>query len=158
MPFSKKIYETLTMKKKILLFDDDFQSMEPFKNLLEAFDYAVELTASAGLLQRLKNEHFDLICVDFMIHLESPGENNEIVKNVHYDNIIWHNTGQEFLKRLRQGDYASENGSGTSQDVPTIVISATADPNEESPANYVFEKPFDPREVLEKIEHLLEKK
>lgn len=146
------------MGQKILLFDDDYESLYPFKLMLETEGYDVVLTAGADILDRLAWEKFDLVCVDYMIHHASPNAAGETIENVRYDGVRWTHTGQEFLRRLRGGTYAGENGSGTSPDVPVIVLSATADPNEQTEANLVREKPFDTDEVFEKIEELLQKR
>jgi CheY-like chemotaxis protein len=143
------------MPSKILLFDDDFHTMEPFKNLLTAYGYEVELTAEVNITQRLIEEEFSLICVDLMIHLESPDQNGNVVKNLWYEGVKWQKTGGEFVRRLRRGDYQGEMGAGTSADVPIIIVSATGNTLEDSESYYVYEKPFDAVELLETIERLL---
>lgn len=145
------------MGQRILLFDDDYDSLSPFKGMLETEGYEVELTAAQDILPRLALEKFDLICVDHMIHHRSPNADEEIVENVKYPDISWINTGQEFLRRLRAGEYAGENGRGTDPNVPVIVLSATADPSEETSANFVYEKPFDIDVIVSRIEKLLKK-
>lgn len=143
------------MSKRILLFDDDYENMLPFKEFLEKRGYTVELTAQIEILDRLSRQRFDLICVDFMIHPKSPNQTGAVVENVVFEKISWQHTGEEFLRRLRGGLFMGENGQGTQADVPAIVISATANPEQIGQANYVFEKPFDVAEILATIQTLI---
>ena len=145
------------MRPRILLFDDDSQQMTPFKDMLEQRGYQVELTAQESIIQRLKEERFELICVDLMIHPKTPGPNNSTITNVRYSNESWLNTGIEFVKRLRQGSYIGPNDRGTPKDVPIIILSATADPQDKNGADEILEKPFDPETLLQTIQRLLSK-
>ena len=145
------------MHPRILLFDDDSQQMTPLKDLLEQQGYQVELTAQKTITQRLMHEKFDLICVDLMIHPQSPGPSDSITTNVRYPNISWQNTGMEFVKQLRHGSYAGPDDMGTPKDVPIIILSATADPHNGNGADEILEKPFDPETLLQIIKRLLSK-
>jgi CheY-like chemotaxis protein len=113
------------------------------------------------LPERLRWEKFDLLLVDSMIHPKSLNADNQEVENIHFANVNWQRTGQEFLLRLRRGDFCSETGSGTSPHVPIIVLSAVADSWHEmtgDPARQItkyIEKPFDPEELAETIHQLL---
>jgi CheY-like chemotaxis protein len=147
---------------KILLLDDDYESMNPFKGFLEALhDYQVELTAAETVLDRLRREKFDLICIDCMIHPKSLDAEQQEVVNIHFDNVNWQRTGLEFLTRLRQGDFSSEDGPGTSPQVPVIMLSAVVDPayemaNGTTGLRTIYkEKPFDPEELAECIQQML---
>jgi CheY-like chemotaxis protein len=150
-------------RKAVLLFDDDYESMFPLKEHLEQFlDLQVELTANENLLDRLRHEQFDLICIDLMIHPMSLDANDNEVQNVHFEGINWQKTGLEFLRRLRRGDYFQPGASGTSPDVPVIVLSAIANYSVEaklgrdiSVERYV-EKPFALDVLIEQMQHLLE--
>src|SRR5689334_21353685 len=136
--------------KRILLLDDDYESMLPLKIFLETVHgFQVELTAEKELLERLQYEHFDLICVDLMLHPISLNANNQEIKNIHFDGVNWQRTGLAFLKQLRDGQFNGDPGKGTSPQVPVIMLSAVADTSaadavEISPytAQYM-EKPFD---------------
>lgn len=113
--------------KKLLLLDDDFESMaELYQYLKEDIGLEVEFSASENLLKRLDREKFDLLIVDLMIHQYSLNAQNEKVQNIHYDNVRWDRTGLEFIKRFRTGQY-TPSGRGTSTSVPIIVLSAVAD-------------------------------
>lgn len=141
------------MAYRILLFDDDYESMDPLKGELEERGYLVDLTAAKEVLAQLSTNRYDLICVDFMIHLQSPGRDTDsVIDNVHYPEVNWQKTGQEFLARLRGGEYEGSNGRGTPRTVPAIIISATAEPDENYGAVVNFEKPFDIEEVLLSID------
>ena len=142
------------MRTHILIFDDDLEQMTPFKAFLEQKGFQVEITADAGILQRLSRERFHLILVDLMIHLQSPGPGQTLIQNVRYSGTNWMDTGAEFVKRLRAGEYAGAS-DGTPATVPVIVLSATAPTNGVSEANEVHEKPFDPNLLLQRIESLL---
>lgn len=61
------------MLSRILLFDDDYESMEPLMSELEERSFSVDLTASEQILERLATTRYDLVCVDFMIHPHSSG-------------------------------------------------------------------------------------
>lgn len=144
------------MGYRILLFDDDYFSMEPLKEVLEDNGYSVVLTAAQEILGELATERFDLVSVDFMIHPETPAHNGEgVVANVHYPGSNWQETGLEFLRRLRRGEYAGEGGQGTPGTTPVIVLSATADPDESYDAQAIFEKPFDLEEIIGTLGTLL---
>jgi CheY-like chemotaxis protein len=76
--------------KKILLFEDDYESMYMLKDYLETdLGYEVTLTAEKSLLERLGHERFDLILVDWMIHSTSLNEAGEEIVNVHFEGVSW---------------------------------------------------------------------
>lgn len=140
------------MRKRILLFDDDYESMKPLAEALEEQGYEVVLSAAQEIPRRLGQERFDLLIVDIMIHPQSPGvDDRSVVRNVHYSGVNWQETGKEFLIKLRRGEYEGVNGSGTPRTAPVVMLSATADPDEHYEAQAVFEKPFDIEEVIEKV-------
>ncbi len=149
-------------KKRILLFDDNYEGMESLKYYLEKVEgMCVELTANRNLLERLAQERFDLICVDLMIHPTSLDVDEKEVENVHFDGVNWQKTGLEFLRRLRKGEFCQESGRGTSPKVPVIVLSAVANYSvedelgEDISVDYV-EKPFLLEEIIEHIRRLLQ--
>lgn len=150
-------------QKRILLFEDDYESMSDLKeHLEEETGWYVELTAETGLLERLSLEWFDLIVVDLIIHPTSFDADSKEVKNVHFDGVNWRKTGLEFLRRLRKGEFSKKSGLGTSPDVPVIVLSAVAAYSVEhelgeaiSIEGYV-EKPFRLAEMVECILSLLQ--
>ncbi|MCB0113510.1 MAG: hypothetical protein R2873_00780 [Caldilineaceae bacterium] len=149
------------MSKKILLFDDDYETMEPFKLLLEEAGYAVELTAEQTILQRMTTEEFSLICVDLMIHPRSPNQGRELVNNVGFQGVNWQYTGKELVKRIRSGEYEAEQNQGTKSSVPIIILSATGnmfdtgDEGFDTQVNEIYEKPFDAVKLLHRIGALL---
>ena len=152
----------LGKQKRILLFDDDYESLADLKQYLEAsLGFHVELTAEKQLLERLQNERFDLICVDLMIHPTSLDANDQEVQNVHFEQVNWRRTGLELLRRLRQGEFSQEPDLGTSPQVPVLVLSAVANYSVEHElkgddlVEYV-EKPFALEEVIERIRRLLQ--
>lgn len=147
--------------KKILLLDDDYESMLPLKIFLETVhDFTVELTAKKDLLVRLPHEKFDLLCVDLMIHPIGLDADHHEVQNIHFDQVNWRRTGLAFLKQLREGQFSRDPKQGTSPQVPVILLSAVADTSaaevlEFSPYAQYMEKPFDLDELLDRINQLL---
>lgn len=149
-------------QKRVLLFDDDYESMVALKFYLEhKLGLQVELSAERALLERLARDRFDLICVDLMIHPVSLNALDEEVKNVHFEGVNWQKTGLEFLRRLRAGEFSQAGGPGTAPTVPVIVLSAVANysvEDELGPEVAVegyIEKPFSLEEMAEKIRTLL---
>ncbi|MBI3167459.1 MAG: response regulator transcription factor [Chloroflexi bacterium] len=115
-----------TKRKRILLLDDDHESMSGLQFYLEEeMGWEVDLTAEQKLLERLGREKFDLLIVDLMIRPKGITENKKTIQNIHFDNVKWDRTGAEFVRRFRQGAYFGKGG--TSPDVPIIVLSAVAD-------------------------------
>ena len=110
---------------RVLLFEDDFGSMNPLREFLqEELQWSVELTAEKGILERLETERFDLVVVDVMIYRQSPYDQRDLDDNVHFAEINWEETGLEFLRRLRRGDFSTAEGRGTPPDVPVIILTA----------------------------------
>jgi len=148
---------------KILLFEDDYESMRHLKeHIEEEFGWQVMLTAESNLLERLGHERFDLLIVDLMVHPTSLDADDQEVQNVRFNGIPWLRTGLEFLRRLRTGEFSREAGVGTSPQVPVIVLSAVADYSVENALeeevrieDYV-EKPFRLEEMVEHIRRLLQ--
>jgi CheY-like chemotaxis protein len=150
-------------QKKILLFEDDFESMRDLKEQLEEeMGWSVELIADRSLLERLRHERFDLIVVDLMIRPTSLDANGKEVQNIHFDGINWQKTGLEFLRRLRKGEFSEKPDLGTSPDVPTIILSAvagysvTGELGGDVRFNGYLEKPFSLDECVEKMCELLQ--
>lgn len=150
-------------QKKVLLFEEDFESMRDLKeNLEEEMGWDVELTAEVGVLERLSREQFDLIVVDLMIHPMSFDAYGNEVQNVCFDGTPWLKTGLEFLRRLRNGEFSKGDGLGTSPDVPAIILSAVAsysvtdELGEDVRLNGYLEKPFRLEELIEKMCELLQ--
>ena len=136
--------------------------MRDLKEYLEEdLGYAVTLTAEASLTERLRQERFDLILVDIMIRSKSPDAEGQEVVNIHYDDIPWIKTGLEFLRRLREGEFSGNATTGTSPDVPVIVLSAvasdsiTAELKNHRQAQIYMKKPYQFTEILSNINSLL---
>lgn len=147
--------------KKILLLDDDFESMESLHTYLQdELELEVVFSAEATLLKRLDCEKFDLLIVDLMIHPRSLNADNVEVQNIHYDDVRWDQTGLEFIRRFRIGEYTA-TGQGTSTSVPIIVLSAVADSATDGEWGSIIEnehpieKPFRVSELSNLINKLL---
>jgi len=147
--------------KKLLFFEDDYENLRDLQDYLEQdLGWQIEVTAEAGVLERLGAERFDLLVVDLMIRPESLDADGNNVQNVHFEGVSWLRTGLEFLQRLRNGRFVTTLGQGTSPDVPVIVLSAVANysvedalPEGNALTEYV-EKPFLVGELIACIERL----
>lgn len=152
-----------TGQKRILLFDDDYESMQPLKLFLEEISgYQVDLTARADIVDRLATERFDLLCIDLMIHPVGLDAELQEVNNLHFPGVNWQKTGLVFLERLRHGAF-TPGPTGTPATVPVIVLSAVANHSTDEltitdgATTEYLEKPFDLEEILSAIERLLAK-
>ncbi len=149
---------------KVLLFEDDYESMRDLKEHLEEdTGWEVTLSAEAGLLDRLKRERFDLVVVDLMVHPVSPNADGAEVSNVHFEGVNWQQTGLEFLRRLRRGDFTGAEGTGTAPGVPAIMLSAVGDDSiqaelkQDSLVEDYVEKPFRLEEFVRRIRATLDR-
>jgi CheY-like chemotaxis protein len=116
-----------TKPHKVLLFEDDYESMRYLKEYLEEdLGWSVVLSADKDVLGRLSTERFDLVAIDLMIQPTSLDAQGHLVENVHFENVPWQRTGLEFLRRLRGGEFGLTGGTGTSPSVPVLVLSAVA--------------------------------
>jgi CheY-like chemotaxis protein len=147
--------------KRLLFFEDDYENLRDLREYLERdLGWQIEVTAAAGILERLASEAFDLIVVDLMIRPTSLDAEGKEVQNVHFPEVSWLRTGLEFLQRLRDGAFSTRAGQGTPPDVPVIVLSAVANysvedalPNGDATTEYV-EKPFVVRDLIARIRRL----
>ncbi len=116
-------------KPHILVVDDDTRLRELLKSFLSRNGFRVTAASSASeARQRLQGLDFDLIVLDVMM----PGE-----------------TGLEFASELRRTD-----------DVPILMLTAMGDPKDriaglEKGVDDYLGKPFEPRELLLRIQNVL---
>lgn len=148
-------------KRKVLLLDDDYESMAPLKDLLETiYGLEVNLSAAKEIIEQLRQVRYDLLCVDIMILPKSLNGNQEEVENIHFTGVHWQTTGLVFLDRLRRGDFSGD-GQGTAPGTPVIILSAVADDSLvdagylEGPRTRHLEKPFDVGELIDTIMDLI---
>jgi DNA-binding NarL/FixJ family response regulator len=152
-----------TTQKKLLMFEEDYESMRDLKECIEdELGWNVELSANRNLLDRLSCEKFDLILVDSMIRPTSLNADGEEVQNVHFDNINWKLTGFEFIRRFQRGEFCKEKGLGTSPNIPVLVLSSVSELSIEDNffddlqlAGYLY-KPFRLDDIIEFIDKLIE--
>ena len=148
---------------RVLVLDDDWESMQYLRDhLQETLGWHVELTAEACVLERLSKERFDLLVVDIMIHSSGTNDRGGSVENISFGRANWKRAGIDFLKRLRAGEFSGESNTGTSPDVPVLVLSAVADfhikdelENDPSIVGYM-EKPFRLQELVERMSEALQ--
>ncbi len=151
----------MAQPKKILLFDDNYDSLLPLKEFLESVcGYQVDLTAEKSILKQVSTTCYDLVIVDRMIARNGLDEAGQKSENLYFEGIHWEQTGTEFLRRLRQGDFQSSAESGTAQDVPAIILSAVGDNAsretlETSEHTQYMDKPFDLDELVDVLDKLL---
>lgn len=118
-----------TDKPHILVVDDDTRLRELLKSFLSRNDFRVSTAASAAeARQRISSLDFDLIVLDVMM----PGE-----------------TGLEFAAELRRTD-----------DVPILMLTAMVETKDriaglETGVDDYLGKPFEPRELLLRIQSVL---
>jgi CheY-like chemotaxis protein len=149
--------------RSILLLDDDYASMAPLKEILEAmYGFDVELSAAKEIMARLAVKRYDLLCVDVMILPKSINGNHREIENICFEGVHWQKTGLEFLRRLRRGDFSSGREHGTSLQVPVIVLSAVANDSltEAAPTGATnirhIEKPFDLGQLIATMVQMME--
>ena len=121
--------EAATDKPHILVVDDDTRLRELLRSFLSRNGFRVTVAANAAeARERLDLIDFDLIVLDVMM----PGQ-----------------TGLEFAGELRRND-----------DVPILMLTAMGDPKDriaglEKGVDDYLGKPFEPRELLLRIQNVL---
>jgi CheY-like chemotaxis protein len=151
-------------KRKVLLLDDDYESMAPLKELLETFyEFEVDLSAAKEILGQLRSVRYDLLCLDIMILPKSLNGDDREVENIHFAGVHWQRTGLAFLDRLRRGDFGGE-GQGTAANTPIIILSAVADDSladagylEDSQTRHL-EKPFEVDVLIETMLQMMDQR
>jgi DNA-binding response OmpR family regulator len=124
-----------TSNCKILVVDDSSTNIVLLEAILNGQGYQIETAQSVKeAFQVIKKETVDLILLDLLM----PKVN-----------------GYDFLKELKISD--------TTKDIPVIIVSAVADPENkkksiEMGALDFINKPIDIQEFLDKIEAILKKK
>jgi len=119
------------MKRKLLIIDDDEKLAEPLKTYLQRFDFVLESeTQPLDAIQRLHNEAFDLVILDIMLPQID---------------------GFETCRRIRQHSQ-----------VPIIMLTARGEVMDrvvglEMGADDYLPKPFEPRELVARIQNILKR-
>lgn len=115
----------MTGEKKIIFwFEDDPSSLvdccKEFRK-----NYHLVIGAHKGIIQRSRQQLFDLVLLDLMIHHKSCyNESKEEKTNIQFPGVHWTQTGVEFLRRIRKGEYQSY---GFNKNIPVIVVTAVSD-------------------------------
>ncbi len=116
----------------LLVIDDDTRLRELLRRYLSDHDFNVTLAANAeNARQQMERMIFDLLIVDVLM----PGEN-----------------GLEFVQSLR--DLSSQ--------IPILMLTAMGEPEQrlkgfEAGANDYLTKPFEPKELLIRIQNILQR-
>ena len=119
------------MKRKLLLIDDDESLAKSLQEYLAQFEFATEYeTNPLNALDRVQRGNFDLIILDIMLP---------------------HIDGFETCRRIRK-----------QSDVPIIMLTARGDVMDrvvglEMGADDYLPKPFDPRELVARIQNVLKR-
>jgi len=116
--------KNMTSKKKIFWFEDDKHLLEAhFKKLQKK--YEVIIGAHWELIKKTRQQAFDLVLLDIMIHKFSfDVKNQKEVENIEFQDVHWSNIGVEFLKRIRKGEYETY---GFNKNVPVVAATARVD-------------------------------
>ena len=146
-----------TGKKTIFYFEDEPELLRDHFKVLRA-KHEVIISATRADIEKKRRQPVDLLIVDLMIHHSSFDEAGKEVQNVRYPNVEWQQTGVEFLRRVRAGDYEK---FGFSADIPVIAATAIVDAStreevvEQLDAKAYLEKPFSVDKLEEAIEAIL---
>jgi CheY-like chemotaxis protein len=150
---------------KVLIIEDDKNTVRALMALKEQIEKnflcSVLISANISLLNLLKEEHYDLLIVDLMIHSSGKDEKGQEYKNIYFEGVNWKKTGIEFVRQIRQGAFWGESGIGTPPTVPIIVLSAITDVGADSftgleDINYC-DKPFRFDDLINRIEKVIKK-
>jgi len=119
------------MTRKLLIIDDDEKLAEPLKTYLQRFDFTLESeTQPLDAIQRLHDEAFDLVILDIMLPQID---------------------GFETCRRIRQHSQ-----------IPIIMLTARGEVMDrvvglEMGADDYLPKPFEPRELVARIQNILKR-
>lgn len=133
------------MAAKILIVDSE--SVERYlKTFLQEQGYRVEIDSTPRVLERIREESFDLLIV--ALELRS----REAEECVDFDGISWKETGLEIIKRLRNGEFSGNKG--TKSNVPVIALTTLYEGCPEL-ACVCYSKPFSLRQIFETIKMII---
>jgi DNA-binding NarL/FixJ family response regulator len=138
--------------------EDDPDSLEEHYELI-CNSYNLEIGAHEELIKKPRDIIFHLLIIDFMIHSYSEDyKTKEEVKNINFPGIPWRQTGLEFLRQLRKGDYENY---GFNRNIKVIVITGVGNNKAKIEAekigiNGYLEKPVSIEEFEKKITHVLD--
>ena len=141
--------------KKIFYLEDDGESVNDHYKVLREY-YKVTLGAHEDLVATRRDEPFDLLILDLMIHPESSDAAGTIAKSIAFDKVEWQRVGLEFLERIRRGEYEE---FGFPIDIPVVVATAVGEYRVQEKtigelqvrADAYLEKPFTVDALLEAV-------
>lgn len=111
-------------KKVIFWFEDQSAAIESYLKEIRG-DYEVVVSADINDIKQNRDHPINLLIMDIMIHPNgSDHETKTKVNNLHFEGIYWKDTGLEFLRRIRLGEYEQW---GILQGTPIIVHTAVVD-------------------------------
>jgi CheY-like chemotaxis protein len=145
----------MASEKKIFWFEDDKHLLAAHLEKLQK-KYEVIIGAHWELIKKTRQQAFDLVLLDIMIHKFSfDVKNQKEVENIEFQDVHWSSIGVEFLKRMRKGEYESY---GFKKNVPVIAATARVDyPTREAVENIgvssFLVKPF----TIDKLKTSIEK-
>jgi CheY-like chemotaxis protein len=136
--------------KSIFWFEDNADELLDYRKELEK-KYDVMVGAHWDLIRQTRPYPVDLVLVDVMIHRYSfDVDTEQEVQNISFPDCDWIETGLEFLRRIREGEYQKY---GFPPDVPVILATALVsyparDQAEKLGIEAFLEKPF----TIERLE------
>jgi CheY-like chemotaxis protein len=154
--FAQEAFMT-TGKKTIFYFEDEPELLSDYFRVLRE-KHEVIVSANRAVIEQSRQQPIDLLIVDLMIHRSSFDEARKEVQNVRYTGVEWQQTGVEFLRRVRTGDYEEFGFPAT---IPIIAATAMVDAStreevvEQLDARAYLEKPFSVDELEKAIEAIL---
>jgi CheY-like chemotaxis protein len=147
-------------KPALLFIEDDLPGIADFLDVLsERFE--VIYGAANGIVFQQRSEPYRILILDLMINTETGSalDDNEAMlrRNIQFEGVDWTETGLEFLRRLRAGQFLDY---GMPADIPVIVATARVDDatHRFARAKQVsswLEKPFSIDELLGAIDGAL---
>lgn len=144
-------------KKSIFWFEDDPESLQDYISELRK-KYELSVGARWENILKPREYPFDLVLLDLMIHHKSSDyKSGEADTNISYAGIHWTQTGVEFLRRIRDGEYEAY---GFKKDVLVIVGTAVVnypakDITSELGISDFLEKPFTFESLIKSIQKAL---
>jgi CheY-like chemotaxis protein len=143
-------------EKMIFYFEDEPELLRDYFKVLRT-KYKVVVGASREVIEHPPQRPVDLIIVDLMIHYSSFDEAEKEVENISYPGVGWQQTGVEFLRRVRAGNYEEFGFPAT---IPVIVATAKVDESTYEEVELLgvkayLEKPFSVDALEELVETIL---
>ena len=143
-------------KKKILYFEDESTLFIDFIDALSEF-YEVYVSTEKKFIETERDYIFDLLILDIQIFNSDYDDDDNMIENLQFNNIYWRDTGIEFLRRIRQGQY-EKNGFPSDMVIVAATVRADIDITNEllkHDINLILEKPFTIDDLLNNLQQVI---